>query len=90
MQPIHRLNSDEERDDENDRNGEEAQDEPRAQGHFRGAKVCESYSLAVASPAPRRTPGCWATHGVHRRVAYLDPFCNIRGQMSVTFIAFFK
>jgi hypothetical protein len=58
MNPIHRSNGDQERDDKNDRDGEEAQDEPRAQGHFRGAYGCESYYRAVASPAPSRARGC--------------------------------
>src|SRR5207237_10099543 len=39
VQPIHGLDRDQQRYDENYRDGEEAHNEPRAQGHFRGVLV---------------------------------------------------
>ena len=52
METIHRLYRDQQRYDENHRYGEEAHNEPRSQGHFRGALVCQSYRESVASTAP--------------------------------------
>ena len=52
MESIHRLYRDQQRYDENHRYGEEAHNEPRSQGHFRGAVECESYRETVARPAP--------------------------------------
>jgi hypothetical protein len=43
VQSIHRLYRDQQRYYENHRYGEEAHNEPRSQGHFRGALVCESF-----------------------------------------------
>src|SRR5690349_11712660 len=73
MQPIHGPYRDQQRYDENYRDSEEAHNEPRAQGHFRGAMIgiglvspsCKSSAVARITPSR-------GTNALHAHVAYLD------------------